>query len=111
LEEVAADLPGRARALGERLQAGLEAGLAGHPEVRVRAVGLLLGVEVVDGEGAPRAGAGARIARSLLGRGVLALPAGDRGSVIELSPPVVLTGAQADFAVAAVAEAVREEIA
>ena len=52
-----------------------------------------------------------RIARALLRRGVLALPAGDRGSVIELSPPVVLTEAQADFAVSAVVDAVHEEVA
>ncbi|NNK62963.1 MAG: aspartate aminotransferase family protein [Gemmatimonadetes bacterium] len=110
LRQVAADLPDRARALGERLGQGLESGLAGHPGVRVRGVGLLLGVDVVD-DGTPRTGAGVRIARALLRRGVLALPAGDRGSVIELSPPVVLTEAQADFVVAAVVEAVQGELA
>ena len=103
-------LPERARRLGEGLMVGLRAGLEGMTDVAVRGMGLLVGVEVLRSDGAPRAGAGVRIGMELLRRGVLALPAGDRGSVIELSPPAVLTGDQADFAVDAVVEAVRREV-
>ena len=47
-----------------------------------------------------------RMAQRLLERGVLALPAGDVGSVLELSPPAVLGEAQERWAVDAVVEAV-----
>jgi len=66
-------------------------------------------VEVCDAEGAPIPGAGVAVAERLLRVGVLALPAGDSGAVIELSPPAVLTEGQVQFAVAAVVDAVRTE--
>jgi 4-aminobutyrate aminotransferase-like enzyme len=110
LDLVASGLPDRARAVGDRLREGLESVLADVPGVVIRGLGLLLGVEVIDAGEGPRPGAGVRIGMELLSGGVLALPAGDRGSVIELSPPAVLTAEQIDHAVTVVAAAVRAEV-
>ncbi len=119
LERVAAGLGDEARAVGQRLLGGLEEALhptasparEGRAFAEIRGLGLLLGVEIREADGSARAGAGARIASRLLTRGVLALPAGEVGSVIELSPPVVLTAAQERCAVELVVWAIREELA
>ncbi|MEJ2542318.1 MAG: aminotransferase class III-fold pyridoxal phosphate-dependent enzyme, partial [Gemmatimonadota bacterium] len=92
LQAVAAGLPGRADALGSRMLEGLKRDLAGVPGVRdVRGMGLLLGVELGPGKAAVAA-------VEALRRGLLLLPAGDRGEVVELSPPVVLTEEQEAWA-------------
>ena len=85
------DLTGRARAVGEGLRARLVA--AGFS---VRGRGLMLGVET----GARSLG----IARALLSRGYLVLPAGMNAEVLALTPPVCLTDAQAAAFVAALVE-------
>lgn len=103
---VEAGLPGYSREYGERLLAGLQERLAEVPGVKdVRGLGLLIGIEV-------REGAAVTAAERLLKRGVLVLPAGDRGQVLELSPPAVLTSTQEAVAldeVAAVIEAMSPE--
>ena len=106
-------LADRAEELGRRMMVGLLDGLTDLIDagaVEVRGLGLLIGVEVRDGSGAPREATGVAIAERLLAVGVLALPAGDTGAVIELSPPVVLTDDQVDFAINAVVRAVRAEV-
>lgn len=109
LDLVADGLSERAEALGVRLQGALEAALADVPGVGpVRGLGLLLGVPFVDADGAPRAGAAVRAAERALALGLLALPAGDVGDVLELTPPVCLTPAQEAAAVALVTRAVEE---
>ncbi|MDZ7781086.1 MAG: aspartate aminotransferase family protein [Gemmatimonadota bacterium] len=102
-------------AIGERVVAAgrdwtdrLRHRLAGLPRVRdVRGLGLLIGIELGD----PRdrsdgAGDGARVARALLSSGVLALPAGPEGNVVELTPSVHLTERQVGLGVEAVATAI-----
>lgn len=102
LGEVAADLPARAARLGRRMLEGLRAGLTEVEGVRdVRGVGLLLGIEL-------DAGLGVAVAERALKDGILLLPAGDRGQVVELSPPVVLTSQQEEAAVEGVVRAVSE---
>jgi 4-aminobutyrate aminotransferase-like enzyme len=61
----------------------------------VRGRGLLWGVE------AAAAGAAAAWARRALGAGIIALPAGTDGRVLELLPPAVLTRRQLAVALAA----------
>lgn len=103
LEEVEAGLPDRAEALGRRFLRALQEGLAGVPEVReVRGLGLLLGIEVAPGRGPT-------VAARALGRGLLLLPAGDRGEVVELSPPAVLTEGQEEWAVRELIEILKVE--
>lgn len=44
-----------------------------------------------DAKPAPAAGAGARVAERLLASGVLVLPAGEHGQVVELTPPATMS--------------------
>jgi 4-aminobutyrate aminotransferase-like enzyme len=105
-------LADRATKLGDGLVKKLRVALRGARGVgEVRGLGLLLGIELVEGpeQRAPRAGAGARAAQAALAEGLLVLPAGDSGHVVELAPPVCLTRAQVDFAVDALARVVQRE--
>ncbi len=95
------DLVGRARELGPRLLRGLAEGLEGREGVaELRGRGLFVGI-ALEGEGA-----GVRVAEEALRRGVLVLPAGDRGEVVQLSPPLVITEDQIDAACRILDEAV-----
>lgn len=103
-----------AESLGRRLVLGLLEGLAAQIEagtVEVRGLGLLVGVEMRDRVGSPIAGAGVNVGERLLRMGIMALPAGDAGEVIELSPPAVLTDEQLSCAIEVVVAAVRAEVA
>ena len=92
------DFVARAAALAAAIATGVEE-LATLPAVRaVRGRGLLWGIELRD-ESLP-AGRAASWARRALGAGVLALPAGERGEVLELLPPAVLTLRQLAVAIA-----------
>jgi acetylornithine/succinyldiaminopimelate/putrescine aminotransferase len=85
-----------ARTLAAALDAALET-LRELPAVHaVRGRGLLRGIEV-----APEAAAA--WSRRAVARGILTLPAGDRGHVLELLPPAVLTPQQLAAAVDALA--------
>jgi 4-aminobutyrate aminotransferase-like enzyme len=67
----------------------------------VRGRGLLIGLELEGGQ------SGAAVAERALRAGLLLIPAGDRGEVLELTPPAVLTEIQLDHAIDAVTEIVR----
>jgi acetylornithine aminotransferase len=87
----AEDLLGRAKHLGDRIRAGVEA--LGHPLVsHVRGTGLLLGVVLTDD-----VAAGAELALRRAGFLVNAIAPG----VLRLAPPLILTDAEADAFVAA----------
>jgi 4-aminobutyrate aminotransferase-like enzyme len=99
-------LAARSRTEGERLQARLRASLGDLPHVgEVRGRGLFVGIELVR-PAAPESGrrpepwegGGARLATEALQRGLLILPAGDRGEVVEITPPLNITREQLDFA-------------
>ena len=103
-------LMSRALELGDRLRQDLSAALQDVTALRgLRGRGLFLGL-VLDGDGAPPL-AGVRVAEEALRRGVIVLPAGPCGEVVELSPPLVLTDAQAAAAVEIVAASVRSVVA
>jgi 4-aminobutyrate aminotransferase-like enzyme len=109
LEELdRAEVAPAASVLGTELLDGLRASLGGVDVVlEVRGLGLLLGIDLVESGGrTPAAGAAARVAEKALSRGLLVLPAGERGNVVELTPPVTLGRAQAEYAVEALAEVV-----
>ena len=108
-DEVAA----RATELGRTLQEVLESRLSGvDGVVEIRGRGLMVGIELDSGlvdETGP--GLGARVAARALAAGVLVLPAGDAGEVVELTPPVVLTEDQMEASLAVLDEAVHAALA
>jgi 4-aminobutyrate aminotransferase-like enzyme len=74
----------------------------------IRGLGLLIGIELVEPDGTtPLVGAAAQVANSAMKAGVLVLPAGDLGQVVELAPPVVLTTDQEVYAVDVLENAIR----
>jgi putrescine aminotransferase len=93
----------RARVLGERLLTDLRVALAPcGPLVRdVRGAGLLLGIECDD------PGTALDLVLDLLDRGVLVNHSLNAHRVLRLTPPAVLTDAEADQVVEAVAAAAR----
>ncbi len=98
----------RAASHGAEMARALEEALTDIPGVRgVRGRGLFLGV-VVGGEGWPAGVGGREVMLAALRRGLVVLPAGGGGEVVELSPPLNLTREQREAAVEGVAEAVRE---
>ncbi|GMV03799.1 MAG: 4-aminobutyrate aminotransferase GabT [Gemmatimonadota bacterium] len=103
----------RVRRVGSRLVTSLRTALKATEGVAdVRGLGLMVGIELARGDAArPVAGAGARAAEAALAEGVLVLPAGEHGHVLELTPPVDLTDEQLRFAVGVVARAVRAALA
>jgi 4-aminobutyrate aminotransferase/(S)-3-amino-2-methylpropionate transaminase len=103
-------VPGQSSRLGDKLLHALDARLSGLPGVLdVRGLGLLLGVEFVGQDGqTPASGMGARVAERALGAGLIVLPAGDHGHVLELTPPVVLSDEQVDYAVDALGSIIED---
>jgi len=107
--EVSAGLPERAEATGERLRTALSPMLAGRSDTSaLRGLGLLLGFDLIDSDGAPEPAGAVDVAERLMRRGVMVLPAGPTGATLELTPPVGLTDAQIAYVVEAV-EAVLDE--
>lgn len=98
----------RADALGGeiagRLRHQLE-GVVGVGEVRGR--GLLIGIELASAGGQPLEGGGAAVASAALTSGLLTLPAGEAGHVVELAPPATMTSEQAEVGVGLLAAAIR----
>ena len=78
-------------------------------------MGLLLGIELVRGAEAgegtgrvPWAEGAVRVAEAALAEGLLVLPAGEEGHVVEMAPPACLTHVQVDAAVEILARVVRQ---
>lgn len=98
------DLPARARAIGARLQAGLSGIAERHPAVgEARGVGAMWGIDVVADPAtrAPDPATAKGVSRGLAARGFLALPGGPDGNVLVWTPPLTITDAQLDAALAA----------
>jgi len=87
----------RAARLGDWLVAALRARL-GPRVVDVRGAGLLVGVELAAN------GQALAVARALLERGYIVVPAGSDARVLSLTPPLVIEQARLDGFVAALAE-------
>ena len=103
-------VPQRVGLLGGRLMVALRGALAGGLGVAdIRGLGLLIGIEFAAGRNrSPSVGRAVRVAEAALQRGLLVLPAGDQGHVLELTPSVDMTETQMRFAVDSLVEAVRE---
>jgi 4-aminobutyrate aminotransferase-like enzyme len=97
-------LVNRAATLGDRLLDDLTQAFVGVTRgVReVRGRGLLIGIET-----GPMEGAGVSIATAALNKGLLVLPAGSEGEVVEIAPPAVVSEAQVEFGVECLVDVVR----
>jgi 4-aminobutyrate aminotransferase-like enzyme len=106
-------LVSRAKEVGERFLHLLKDALDGIPEVgEVRGRGLLLGVDLRDPETAmPLKGAAVRAAELALGEGILVLPAGAHGNVLEFSPPLIIDLDQLGWAVPRLEDVIRRSVA
>jgi 4-aminobutyrate aminotransferase-like enzyme len=81
------------------------------PGVRqVRGSGLLIGIELCSDDGGPAAGCGARVAEAALSQGLLVLPAGAQGEVVEIAPPAVSSDAQIEFGITCLVETIGEAL-
>ena len=78
----------RARESGEFIQQRLP----------VRGKGLMLGLEVGDA---------AKLCERLLQRGIIAIPEGERGEVLGLTPPLTITRRELEFAIGVICELLR----
>jgi len=115
-------LASRAASVGARLRDRLKLDLAGHPLVReVRGRGLMIAIELgptgrgaLDGlapslvEAAAKNVYGQWAALKLLEAGFVAQPASHRWNVLKLTPPLVLSDAEADDAAAAITRVLGE---
>ena len=102
-------LVARALDLGERIVGRLSEELSTVTGVKqIRGRGLLIGIELCSEDGGPAAGGGARVAEAALGRGLLVLPSGGQGEVVEIAPPAVTSDAQVDFGITCLVETTRE---
>jgi len=90
------DVPERAEVLGSRLLSELQDSLRGAERVsEVRGRGLMIGIELVTVDGSPWKGGALRVAEAALAQGLIILPAGEYGHIVELTPSAFLTEDQA----------------
>ena len=83
---------------GSYLRQGLAALAGRHPVIGdVRGEGLLLGVELVDGERVPAAGRAGRVTEAMRERGILISATGPAGNVLKIRPPLVFQREHADL--------------
>ena len=93
----------RADQLGRRMLTRLEGAFGREdrsPPSDVRGRGLMIGIETAAPEG------GVRAAQVALTRGLITLPAGPEGRVLELTPPALLTDDQVDRGLEIVVDAI-----
>lgn len=90
-------------ARGEQLRAGIRALAAEHPTIGdVRGPGLMVGTEFVDADGRPDASRVAAVAAHCRTEGrLLLMNAGTAGNVLRWMPPLVVSEAEIDQALAA----------
>jgi len=102
-------LPERSAKLGDGLIASLRSRLS-HPrfQIAVRGQGLMAGVELRMPDGSPATADAWRVIRALLRLGYIALPEGEHGNVISLTPPLTISPSQLEAAVEALAREIRE---
>ncbi|HEX6345956.1 aspartate aminotransferase family protein [Umezawaea sp.] len=101
------DLQANAAKLGARLFEGLRAIAAENPVIGdVRGKGLMIGVELVDADGAPAPKAAVAVLEGARERGLLIGKGGLYGNVIRLAPPMTLTDDEVEEALVALRGAI-----
>jgi 4-aminobutyrate aminotransferase len=95
----------RAADRGAQLIARLDEVAAGNAAVGdVRGLGLMVGTELVDGDGRPDGALATRVLAEAADRGLLLLSCGPHGQVVRFIPPLIVDDAQVDEAVEIFAE-------
>ena len=106
------DLPGNAQRMGEYLRAGLRKLQEQHEAISdVRGLGLMVGVELRDADGKPDKALTKAVQRACVDNGLLILTCGMHENVIRWIPPLVVSEAQLDEALAIFARAVEQQVA
>jgi 4-aminobutyrate aminotransferase len=94
-------------ALSEQAFAGLRAAQANHPTVGdVRGLGLMIGIELVDGDGRPDSTALEFVRSHLLDTGLIFHPCGPDHNIIRFIPPLVISPEDLDHGIALIDDAV-----
>jgi acetylornithine/succinyldiaminopimelate/putrescine aminotransferase len=98
------DLAGHAEKMGIRFRAGLDALLKDYPSLllEVRQSGLMIGLQYTNESIGPR------MTKKLADRSVIAIYTGNDPSICRLMPPLVITPAEVDFVIDALAESMKE---
>ena len=105
-------LPANAAARGEHLRSGLRALQARHPAIGdVRGPGLMVGVEFGTAGGVADGATAKAVQRACLGEHLLLLTCGTFDQVIRWIPPLVVSDAQIDAALATFARALERHAA
>lgn len=90
-------LVGRSERMGRYLAGRLEGLAAKFKAIRaVRGMGLMLGIELADSDGAPATGLSLATVKRMLQAGYLLLPEGEWGEVIGLTPPLIVRESHLD---------------
>lgn len=102
----------RAAERGAQLAAGLRAVAAGQGAVGdVRGLGLMVGAELVDGDGRPDGALAARVLAEAADRNLLLLACGPHGQVVRFIPPLIVDEAQVTEAVDIFGESLAKAVA
>lgn len=102
----------RAAERGAQLAAGLRALAAGQGAVGdVRGLGLMVGAELVDGDGRPDGALAARVLAEAADRNLLLLACGPHGQVVRFIPPLIVDEAQVTEAVDIFGESLAKAVA
>jgi 4-aminobutyrate aminotransferase-like enzyme len=107
------DLPNRAAELGQFLIDELQAlkSRVSNPaiELHIRGTGLMTGVELTAPDGTPATATVIAAIKALLKKGFIFLPEGEHSNVISFTPPLTITKAQLEKAVAALGEVLNQD--
>jgi 4-aminobutyrate aminotransferase-like enzyme len=76
--------------------------------LEIRGRGLMLGIELRDWQGVSAGERAWQVVTGCLARGVVVLPCGSAGEVIQLTPPAVLTPEQRNCVVRALADSLAQ---
>jgi 4-aminobutyrate aminotransferase-like enzyme len=101
------DLPKRAETIGNRLMERFRAAMGAHHFIGdVRGLGLMIGIEIVEDRNSrrPAPALAKRIQAEMRNRGVIIGVTGNYGCVLRITPPLVMTEAQADEVASVFAE-------
>ncbi|NNC91370.1 MAG: aminotransferase class III-fold pyridoxal phosphate-dependent enzyme [Acidimicrobiia bacterium] len=94
-------------ALSEQAFSGLRAMQAHHPTVGdVRGLGLMIGIELVDGDGRPDSVALEFVRSHLLDTGLIFHPCGPDHNIIRFIPPLVISPEDLDHGIALIDDAI-----